>query len=251
MSHASSPLVTTTPTTPRSGSGRRQSLRSQVYADLRRRIHLGQVRPGERLVDVDIAAQLGVSRMPARDALLQLTHEGYLVATTRGFTLPSLDLDDMREIFEVRRLLEPRAAALAARDRSAEQLEALAQARQRAAQALDQYDAEAFMRANIDFRQAWMAAVHNRRLADTLRRFVDHVQSVRFGTLSRPDVRDIVMRGLNQLYAAFASRDAVLAHDRMEHFVMSAEEAFFTGELPKEGVTGGPLFSPPQEESVP
>ncbi len=241
-----------TSASPSSGAAKRQrqNLRSQVYDEVRRRIHLGKVVQGERLVDVDIAAQLGVSRMPARDALLQLTHEGYLVATTRGFTLPNLDLDDMREIFEVRRLLEPRAAALAARDRSDEHLRALGLARQRAAQARDAHDAEGFMRANIDFRHAWMSAVNNRRLAETLRRFVDHVQSVRFGTLNRAEVRDVVMRGLDHLYGAFASRDSVLAHDRMEHFVMSAEEAFFTG-AQSAGAVVGDSFSTPEEESVP
>ncbi len=41
--------------------------------------------------------------MPAREALLRLANEGYLVGTTRGFVTPRLGLDDIREIFEVRR----------------------------------------------------------------------------------------------------------------------------------------------------
>ncbi|WP_353038913.1 GntR family transcriptional regulator [Mesorhizobium sp. M1300] len=52
--------------------------------------------PGQKLVDVDIAARLGISRMPVRDALMQLVHEGYLVGTTRGFTLPTLTANGCR-----------------------------------------------------------------------------------------------------------------------------------------------------------
>ncbi|TKB33417.1 MAG: GntR family transcriptional regulator, partial [Mesorhizobium sp.] len=87
------------------------NLRAQVYQQIRLTIQHGELAPGQKLVDVDIAAQLGISRMPVRDALMQLVHEGYLVGTTRGFTLPTLTATDVADIFEVRRLLEPRAAA--------------------------------------------------------------------------------------------------------------------------------------------
>jgi hypothetical protein len=58
----------------------------------------------------------GTSRMPAREALLRLTNERYLVGTTRGFVTPRLSLEDIRDIFAVRLLLEPRAAANAAEE---------------------------------------------------------------------------------------------------------------------------------------
>lgn len=237
------------PQSARQGSSpaKRQNLRAQVYGLLRQRIYRGEVQPGERLIDVEIARQMGVSRMPARDALLQLTHEGYLVSTTRGFTLPDLTLDDMREIFEVRRLLEPRAAALAARDRSPQHLAELQQAYEQAAHAQQQHDGEAFIRATIEFRQAWLAAVPNRRLAETLGRFVDHVQSVRFGTLRRTEVREVVLRGLRHLHEAFVNRDSIQAHHRMEQFVMNAEEAYFAASEEK----STPAVGEPPERSQP
>ncbi|TIP73080.1 MAG: GntR family transcriptional regulator, partial [Mesorhizobium sp.] len=54
------------------------NLRAQVYQQIRQTIQRGELAPGQKLVDVDIAAQLGISRMPVRDALMQLVHEGYL-----------------------------------------------------------------------------------------------------------------------------------------------------------------------------
>ena len=145
------------------GSG---SLREKVYREIRNRIHDGGVGPDDRLVDVEIAERLGVSRMPVREALLQLMHEGYLVGTTRGFMLPRLTSADIADIFEVRRCLEPRAAALAARDIDENGLAQLAEALREAERACTEADAELLFQANVRFRRSWLAAVRNQRLRD-------------------------------------------------------------------------------------
>src|SRR5271154_4432436 len=94
--------------------GRRESRGSATYLEILGRLQRGQVGAHERLVDTSLAVELNVSRMPVREALLRLVHEGYLVGTPRGFMLPQLSVRDIAEIFEVRKLLEPRAAAAAA-----------------------------------------------------------------------------------------------------------------------------------------
>jgi DNA-binding GntR family transcriptional regulator len=207
---------------------RRDSLSDRIYLDLRNRLQRAAISPDDRLVDLDVAAEYGTSRMPAREALLRLVNEGYLVGTSRGFVTPRLSLDDIREIFEVRRLLEPRAAANAARDLSkadeAKLTAAIVEAR--AAAAGD--DIERLILANIAFRAGWLSAVRNRRLADTIARFVDHVQTIRLGTLADPQTRGVVSRGLEGLYAAFRARDAAAAHAHMAEFMAAAEQAFFT-----------------------
>ncbi|MQT13613.1 GntR family transcriptional regulator [Segnochrobactrum spirostomi] len=206
--------------------GRPDSLRAKVHQALRDRIHAGAVGLDERLVDVDIAVALGVSRMPVREALLQLAHEGYLVATTRGFMLPRLTRADMADIFEVRRLLEPRAAAHAARDLTAEGLEGLAVAAALAAEAAGAGDAEALHRANVAFRAGWLGAIANQRLAAAIARFSDQVQAVRLATLRDPETQPIVVEGLQGLLDAFRKRDSVLAADRMARFIDAAELSF-------------------------
>ncbi len=206
---------------------RPDSLRHRIYADLRSRLQRCAVGPEERLIDLDVARAYGTSRMPAREALLQLVHEGYLVGTTRGFMVPRLSLDDVRDIFEVRRLLEPRATALAARDLTPGQEGELRRALEAARTALAADDVEGLILANIEFRGAWLSAVRNRRLAATIARFVDHVQTVRLETLREPAVRRTVVEGLEALFDAFARRDAVVAADRMAGFIVAAEQTFF------------------------
>lgn len=207
--------------------GRRaDSLRSRIYGEIRDRILRGEVARDERLVDVDIAGRLGVSRMPVREALLQLTHEGYLVGTTRGFMLPTLTAREVSDVFEVRRLLEPRAAAHAARDLDAAGLDRIAEAVAYAERAVAAGDADLLFRANVAFRSEWLAAVANARLRATISRFIDHVQVVRLGTLRDPATQPVVLDGLRRLADAFARHDSVAAHDRMAAFIDAAEERF-------------------------
>lgn len=208
-------------------SGRRESLREQIYADLLRRLQLSEIGPADRLIDTDIAAQWGASRMPAREALLQLVNEGYLRGTTRGFAVPVLSMQDIRDIFEVRRLLEPRAAACAARDLTDEAEIALGEALAEAREAAAGSDARRMIAANIAFRGAWLSCVRNERLAATIARFVDHVQTVRLETLRRKPTRAVVVGGLAGLHEALCARDPIATSDRMTAFMAAAEEAFF------------------------
>src|SRR5689334_22856113 len=80
---------------------RAENLSERIYTDLRARLQRCAVQTDERLVDLELAAAYGTSRMPAREALLRLVAEGYLTGTTRGFAVPTLSLQDIRDIFGV------------------------------------------------------------------------------------------------------------------------------------------------------
>lgn len=203
------------------------SLSERIYADLRERLQHCDIGPEDRLVDTEIANAYGTSRMPVREALLRLANEGYLVGTTRGFMVPRLTLEDIGDIFEVRRLLEPRAAANAARDLDTATAKALGAAIAEARLAAQADDVDRLIAANIRFRAAWLGAVRNARLANTIARFVDHVQTVRLGTLRDPVTRKVVADGLEGLYDAFVRRDPEAASRRMSTFMAAAEQAFF------------------------
>lgn len=203
------------------------SLRSQIYSDLRRRLQRAEFGPGHRLVDTEVAAHYGTSRMPAREALMALASQGFLRQTTRGFAVPEHSARDIRDIFAVRKLLEPEAAAAAARNLDEEGLAALMAARDLAREACANDDAEALMEANIAFRGLWLAAVDNPRLVETIESFRDHIQTVRIATLRRPATRIVVLEGIEVLAAAFAARDEDAVRAGMRAFMDAAEAEFF------------------------
>ncbi|WP_306119315.1 MULTISPECIES: GntR family transcriptional regulator [unclassified Roseitalea] len=204
----------------------RKSHRDRIYEDYLERIRNGAIARRDRLVDTTIAAELGVSRMPVRDALMRLAHEGYLTATTRGFTLPNLSHETVLEIFEVRRLLDPRAAAWAAQSLDPGQITALERHAADAQAAIDDGDYQALYRASEAFRNGWISAVPNREMQSAVRRYLSHVQTVRMVTMHDRRVQQIVADGQNELLDLFRARDVLGAEKRMLVFVIQAEQSY-------------------------
>lgn len=194
------------------------------------RIQRGEISPEERLVDTAVASEFGVSRMPARDALMRLAHEGYLEPTTRGFILPRLDHVEILEIFDLRRLLEPRAAAMAAQGLSEEELAALEETLNDARSAMAEGDQERLFRACEIFRNGWISAVSNSSLRKALQRYMTQVQAVRMMTFADPANHPLIVEGNSRLFEAFRQRDAVAASDRILRFVFDGEAAYLAAQ---------------------
>ena len=80
------------------------NLGTEAYRYLLHRLRNGSIRPGERLVEADIASHLGVSRVPVRQALMRLVVEGYLVSTPRGYevnpALAGITCKDCYQVFD-------------------------------------------------------------------------------------------------------------------------------------------------------
>lgn len=203
-----------------------QSTSGQIHDVLVGRIQRGEISPDERLVDTAVAAEFGVSRMPARDALMRLSHEGYLEPSTRGFVLPRLDHVEILEIFDLRRLLEPRAAAMAAQDLTEDELGLLEQSLADARTAMGEGDQESLFRASEIFRNGWIGAVSNSSLRKALQRYMTQVQAVRMMTFVDPANHPLIVEGNARLFEAFRRRDAVAAADRILRFVFDGEAAY-------------------------
>jgi DNA-binding GntR family transcriptional regulator len=92
----------------------RTTLAADTFTLLKEAITSGRIAPGERLVEARLAEELGVSRVPVREALRQLKQEGLIVYFVhRGYFVPVFNLDDLEELFMVRMALEKMAAQLA------------------------------------------------------------------------------------------------------------------------------------------
>ena len=107
----------------------RQRLADVAYSRLLHDITVGDLRPRDRLTELDMCARLHVSRTPVREALNRLVVEGLLVAIPhRGVTVRDLSLDEAIELFYVREAIETQAARMAAeriRDEELDELYAL------------------------------------------------------------------------------------------------------------------------------
>jgi DNA-binding GntR family transcriptional regulator len=149
----------------------RSSLGQQVYLDILQRIQRGSLASGSKLRDTTIAAELGVSRTPVREALTRLAWEGLLSADTgRGFRLSALDPVELREIGFILAALEPLALDQSP-DPSAERLGRLSEVVRRLEQTRG--DITGCIELDDEFHRVLLADCPNHRLrslADSLRR---------------------------------------------------------------------------------
>ena len=90
-------------------------LREIVYEELKRQIVVGEIAPGTRMMEVELADEMGVSRTPVREAIRKLEKEGLVsIEPRRGAYASDISIKEMVDVLEVRQDLEGMAAGLAA-----------------------------------------------------------------------------------------------------------------------------------------
>jgi DNA-binding GntR family transcriptional regulator len=202
---------------------RPRTLGDRAYLSLREHLRSGLIAIGQPLQEEDLAAQLGVSRTPVREALTRLASEGLLASDGRSFVIPALTERDVEDIYELRLMLEPEALRRVAEGNTdPSKLQGLRRslAAMRAAHAAD--DAEAFMNGNYAYRAAWMELVPNRKLVRAIELYADHVRFLRSLTLDDRKIREVVMRGLKRLFESLAAADGAAAAAAMRAHLLEA-----------------------------
>ena len=137
-----------------------------AYSLILTAIESGTYRPGDRLVESELAVRFGVSRTPVREALQRLETQAMLVRDGRSLIVASLDHNQLAELYVVRAELEALAARLAARHASPEEVRVLSQMVEEDRQ--NQHDPEALARSNRRFHRQIHLASHNRYLVQQL-----------------------------------------------------------------------------------
>ncbi len=146
---------------------RRGASGDDVYEALYDALLKGELAPGDRVRETEIAERFGVSRTPAREAMQRLETQGLLVVEPRkGASIRRLDQQAVTELYLLRGVLEGMAAAEAARHASEAEVETLAAMLAEPPPAPT--DATALTRRNKAFHQAIHRAAHNRFLLETM-----------------------------------------------------------------------------------
>jgi DNA-binding GntR family transcriptional regulator len=195
-------------------------LGERVYDLLREYLRSGQMRWGEPLREAALAARLGVSRTPVREALARLASEGLVEAHGRSFTVPALSEEDLQNIYDLRLLLEVEAVRQAAlRPNDAPGIAELERALEAAQLACTRSDDEGFIAANRSFRAAWLSLVRNRRLVRAVELYADHVRTLQFLTLGDAKRQKMVLRGMKEILSALKGREVDAAAEAMRRYL--------------------------------
>ena len=159
-------------------------LRDVVFNTLRQAILRGELQPGERLMEIQLAQRLGVSRTPVREAIRKLELEGLvLMIPRRGAEVAEITRQDLEDVLEVRAALEELAVKDACEHITDEQLQDLKKAANEFKRSLEGTDLVACAEADIHFHEIIYAATNNKRLVQMLNNLREQMYRYRMENL--------------------------------------------------------------------
>ena len=203
---------------------RQQSLTTLVQREIERRITAGELAPGAKLNEAELAGAMGISRGPVREAFRALEQAG-LVQTekNRGVFVRQVSLDEANEIYEVRAALEAQIGRLAAKRVTPVQLERLRDIVKRMQAVGRKRDADAYFPLNIEFHEALAEASGNRALAANYRRVVNELNLYRRQAILRNvDIIPVSTKEHAAIVEAVAKGDAAAAERLLYEHVLDS-----------------------------
>lgn len=144
-------------------------LRELVYEELKRQILVGEIAPGTRMMEIELADEMGVSRTPIREAIRKLEKEGLvIIEPRRGAYASDISIKDMLDVLEVRQDLEGMAASMAAEKVTEEEKRDFAQANAAYKEAIRNGKTEEIIRCDERFHQLIVGYSGNKTLMQLL-----------------------------------------------------------------------------------
>jgi DNA-binding GntR family transcriptional regulator len=200
-------------------------LREVVSETLRDAIVSGVLKPGERLMEIQLAEELGVSRTPVREAIRKLELEGFVIMIPRrGTYVADLSIKDINEVFEIRTALDVLAAGLAAERITDDELELMERILVQIGEYVDKNELEPIVELDSQFHDILYRACRNDRLVGIINNLRE--QFTRFRTISMafPGRIQNTLEEHSRLVEAIASRNVDLAQQLAREHMENSEQ---------------------------
>jgi len=164
-----------------------KSLSQRVYEIIRDMIIARKLKPGQRIIEVDLAAELGVSRTPVKRALTKLNEEGLVEALPRqGTFVKKFLLKDALAIYDVREVLEGLASRLAASSITDKEIRGMKKLFEGAEEFIKKRDFDAYVKVDMKFHKLLAQASGNEIVHQIITNFHLQIRSFHAGVLIRP-----------------------------------------------------------------
>lgn len=201
------------------------ALADRAYAALKHDILTCKLPPGERLIEKNLCSALGISRTPLREALNRLGLEGLVsLVPYHGFEVAPITLQDIRDMCELRYVLEVDTASKATQRATVEEIAKLFQLAELRYVPGSRETYEDYLRANSAFHIALAHCSHNARLESTVVSLLDHLQRpLYFGLDVGLDAEEATAEHLS-VVDAVRRRDCEMAARVMGEQILKAEE---------------------------
>lgn len=205
-------------------------LRDLVAETLRQAIKDGKLKSGARLMEIQLAEELGVSRTPIREAIRELEAEGFVVMIPRrGTYVADISLKDIAQVFEIRTALEELAAGLAAERITEAELEELERILLEIRDYIDDHDMQKIIEADVRFHQVLYEASRNTRLEDIIHNLREQVLRFRSVSLNYPGRLESTWQEHRDLVEAIAEHNPQKAMKIAVRHMTNSERALLQG----------------------
>jgi len=203
-------------------------LREMVYEELKMQILTGAIPPGTRMMEVELAREIGVSRTPIREAIRKLEKEGLVtIEPRRGAYASQITTEDMIEILEVRQNMEGLAAYFAASRMKPEQLSELKQTSARYNAAVTEGNMDDMIKYDTKFHRIIVDSCNNKilfQMIEQLQELVLRFRYIYYDDFKRaenmPDEHKAILDAIER-NDADAAREAADVHiDRLKELVI-------------------------------
>lgn len=183
-------------------------LRDVVFNTLRQAILIGELKPGERLMELHLADRLGVSRTPVREAIRRLELEGLVTMIPRkGAEVARITEKSMSDVLEVRRTLDALCAELACDRITPESLAALKKACDHFEQCVGTHDAKKIAEADVSLHDIIVEATGNQRLIQMVHSLSEQMYRYRFEYIKDSSQHDTLVKEHRIIYQSIVDKD--------------------------------------------
>lgn len=182
-------------------------LRDVVFNTLREAILKGDIAPGERLMELDLASKLGVSRTPIREAIRKLELEGLVkMAPRKGAEVAEITFEDLRDVLEVRKNLEELAVDLACKRATQEDVKHLYELHEGFKESLKTGDLTVMAEADEAFHDAIYESTKNKRLIQIINNLREQMYRYRLECIKDVELRNTLVSEHQELVETIESR---------------------------------------------
>ena len=202
-----------------------KTLREQIVFSLRESIIRGELKPGTKLTEPELATRLGISRTPIRESFRQLESEGFLTVIPRkGAVVSNITRKDIEDFFELKSLLEGYAARIAAEKMTEKDVDKLIQINKELADCAENNNYERFFTKNEEFHNYFLTLCGNEKLVEIRDTMVKRFLGFRMAALSLPGRLMESVKQHEQAIKAFKRGDGRLAEAVLvEHALLGGD----------------------------
>ena len=195
-------------------------LRDVVFNTLREAILKGELQPGERLMELQLASKLGVSRTPIREAIRMLEQEGLAVTVPRkGAEVARMTLKDMEDVLEIREALDELAAQIACERISSEQMNRLMDTKKEFERILASGEVKEIADVDVKFHDIIYEATDNAKLVYLLNNLREQLFRYRVEYLKNPENYPALIQEHEAIVSALEARDKAKVTEAMHEHV--------------------------------